>query len=179
MTALTAEQFLDLVWPKRLLTNETLELRLRRRSDSSIRREFARSVPEFLERARSFANSYDVYFALGTRYGTNGGTKRDVYRVATAWADLDDRTIKDCKFRIKPDIVVKSGNGLHCYWTLSEPLLIRGEGERWKPIEAVNRALAYQLKGDTSTIDISRVLRVPGTMNHKYSPAREVKAFAT
>jgi hypothetical protein len=178
MTSLTAEEFFSLVWPVRLLTHETLELRLRDRKANKIKRSFYSSVPEFLERAEHYSSTYDVYFALGTRYGMTGGTKRDVYRVQSMWADLDNRKIRDCSFDPKPDIMVNSGGGVHSYWLLNSPYLIRGEGSRWLPIEAVNRALAQKFKGDHNTIDISRVLRVPGTVNHKFSPPRLVKAFA-
>jgi hypothetical protein len=182
MTSLTAEEFLALVWPRKLLTNETLELRLRNRNETNpqkaIKRRFASSVEEFLEKAKRYSGTFDVYFALGTRYGMTGGTKRDVYRVNSTWADLDNRKIKDCAFDPRPDVVVNSGGGVHAYWLLDSPYLIRGEGERWKPIEAVNRALAQKFDGDRNTIDISRVLRVPGTLNHKFSPPRQVKAFA-
>lgn len=178
MTTLSAQEFFALVWPNKLLTQENLELRLRRRSDNTIRRLFCSSVQEFIERSQKYKQTFDCYFAVGTRFGSSGGTKRDVYRIKTAWVDIDHRKLEDCKFNIKPDIVVKSGGGIHAYFLLNEPLLIRGEGERWLPIEAINRGLAARFKGDHNTVDVARVLRVPETINHKFDPAREVKAFA-
>lgn len=178
MTSLTAASFFDLVWPKPLLRNETLELRLRDRSNNKMRRQFCTSTQEFLDKAKEFAPQYDVYFSLATRFGMNSGTKQDCYRICTTWADVDNKKIKECNFDPKPDVMVSSGGGVHSYWLINSPVLLRGEEERWKSIEAINRGLAYKFHGDRNTIDISRVLRVPGTLNHKFSPAREVKAFA-
>lgn len=144
-----------------------------------MRREFIPSVEQFLNRAHKASAQYDVYFALATRFGISSGTKRDCYRICTVWADLDkNRKISECRFDPKPDILVNSGGGVHAYWLLESPLLLRGETERWKDLEAVNRALSYKFRGDKMAIDIARVLRVPGTFNHKFSPAREVRAFA-
>jgi hypothetical protein len=178
MQPLSAEAFFALVWPRKLLTNERLELRLRRRSDNAIKRVFCSSVQEFLIKAKFYSPHWDAYFGVATRYGDLSGKKRDCYRVCTTWSDIDRRKIEDCVFKPPPDILVSSGSGVHSYWRLTDPFLVRGEGEKWEPIEAVNRALAQKFKGDHNTIDIARVLRVPGTLNHKTSPAREVKAFA-
>jgi hypothetical protein len=178
MTPLSALEFFAFVWPKKLLTNETLELRLRRRSDNTVKREFLSSIEEFIERADHYAPTMDCYYGVSTRYGSTSGTKRDCYRVCTTWSDLDQRKITDCRFKPSPDILVSSGGGVHSYWTLQSPFLVRSEDNRWQEIEAINRGLALRFKGDRNTIDIARVLRVPGTLNHKFSPAREVKAFA-
>lgn len=72
-----------------------------------------------------------------------------------------------------PTMVVNSGHGLHAWWLFEEPLLMtdknRGEVEafvfRW--IDAMRRRA--RIKGWTidATQDLARVLRVPGTTNHK------------
>src|ERR1700734_1397147 len=152
MTSLTAEEFLELVWPAPLLRNETLELRLRNRETQAIKREFHTSVKQFLIKAKQSAPEYDVYFAIATRFGSGSGTKRDCYRIRTSWADIDGAQMADCEFSFKPDIVVNSGGGLHCYWLWKSAVLVRGEDDRWKPIEAVNRALAHKFKGDRNTV---------------------------
>lgn len=174
MTSLSPEKFLDAVWPVKLLTNETLELRLIDRTHDKIRREFFRSAKELLDRSKH-VEGHDVYFGVSTRFGEYG-TKRDCYRVKCAWVDLDDRKIEDCHFDIKPDVIVNSGGGLHAYWTLKTPLLVRDE--RWVEIEAINRGLCKKLNGDIAAIDVSRILRVPGTVNTKYIPLRDVRAYA-
>lgn len=73
----------------------------------------------------------------------------------------------------RPTLMVFSGGGLHVYWTLQDALTI----DKWLPLayalaEATKR---HGLKCDTAcTIDSARILRVPGTLNHKYDPPRKV-----
>jgi hypothetical protein len=76
----------------------------------------------------------------------------------------------------KPSILVESGTGVHAYWILDCPLLVQNE-ERWKEIEAVNRGLVSRFDGDDGAIDVSRILRVPNTLNHKYNPPKVVRAY--
>jgi hypothetical protein len=73
----------------------------------------------------------------------------------------------------KPSMIVKSGGGLHIYFTLSRPL----SREEWQPIA---QALAeagrrHGLKADWQvTTDSARILRIPGTTNNKQEVARPV-----
>jgi len=67
----------------------------------------------------------------------------------------------------KPSIIVYSGGGLHAYWLSNRPLPI----PEWQPYaNALKRSLkAVGFKFDPGcTGDAARVLRVPGTNNHKY-----------
>lgn len=176
MKALSALDFLNKVWPERLLSNEMLELRWRDRETEVVKRDFSSTIPEFLSRLEEH-KSQDIYFGVSTRYGTSG-KKADCYRVRSVWADLDDRHLRDCvKLSIKPDILVDSGGGVHAYWLLMSPLLVREEGRR-RSIEAKNRWLCQRYKGDIASTDVSRILRVPGTFNYKYDPPRLVQAYS-
>jgi hypothetical protein len=62
--------------------------------------------------------------------------------------------------------VVSSGGGLHCYWFMDEALVpadAKAMQERFKAL-----TIHHGLKADHSTTaDIVRVLRLPGTHNHK------------
>jgi hypothetical protein len=74
----------------------------------------------------------------------------------------------------KPSIIVDSGGGLHVYWTSDRPLTL----DEWRPYAAGLKALLLQegVKCDAGlTTDAARILRVPGTLNHKYDPPRMVK----
>lgn len=174
MPTLNAEQFLARVWPQPLLTNETLELRWMNRIDSSVHRKFFTSIPELLRCAQSHKDC-EIYFGVSTRYG-NGGKKRDCYRTKTVWADLDNRRLADCDLDPKPDIVVDSGGGSHAYWLFPTPMLLTDD--RWESIEAVNRSICHKFKADITAIDASRILRIPGFFNYKYSTPRLVRAYA-
>ena len=69
--------------------------------------------------------------------------------------------------------VVNSGGGLHVYWISDQPL----SPDEWRPYAEGLKALLLQegIKCDIAvTTDIARILRVPGTLNHKYSPPRRV-----
>lgn len=73
-----------------------------------------------------------------------------------------------------PSAVVNSGGGLHIYWISDAPLT----PEDWRPYAEGLKALLVRegVKCDSGlTTDNSRLLRVPGTTNHKYSPARPVQ----
>ena len=73
-----------------------------------------------------------------------------------------------------PSMIVNSGGGLHVYWVSNTPLSVvdwRSYGEGLKAL-----LLREGVKCDTGlTTDAARLLRVPGTLNHKYNPPRSVE----
>src|SRR5260221_4514748 len=88
-----------------------------------------------------------------------------------AWAAL-------CAFRAKVGLpqfsaVVHSGGGLHGYWISDRA----PERAQWLPFAAGLKALLLKegVRCDAGlTTDDVRLLRVPGTFNHKYDPPRVV-----
>ena len=64
-------------------------------------------------------------------------------------------------------VVGSSAAGRHLYWTLTRPL----EPGR---AEALNRRLTYRIGADASGWPLTKLLRVPGTRNHKYEESPEV-----
>jgi hypothetical protein len=114
---------------------------------------------------------------VATRDG-KGGTKDNIIHFPALWCDADFKDIdrKDLFKRLKdfpfsPSIIVKSGGGAHLYWQLDEPV---DKGDISK-IEECNRRIAQHFGGDMNATDAARILRVPGTKNRKYKPARDVK----
>lgn len=79
------------------------------------------------------------------------------------------------RLKLQPSAVVFSGNGVHVYWLLSEPLDTQGHMEA---IELVLRQLADLLAGDLSVCEVSRVMRMPGTFNTKDGARKEVEVLA-
>lgn len=77
----------------------------------------------------------------------------------------------------RPSIVVGSGGGMHLYWVIDRALT----PAEWQPVafalaEATKR---HNLKCDTQcTVDIARILRVPGTFNMKQEQPRPVKLLS-
>jgi AAA domain len=89
-----------------------------------------------------------------------------------AWAAI--RAFRKKAGLPRPSAVVGSGGGLHVYWISDKPLT----SEEWRPYADGLKAAAVQerLKCDAAlTTDPARLLRVPGTLNHKYDPPRLVK----
>lgn len=64
-----------------------------------------------------------------------------------------------------PSLIVDSGRGYQALWHLEEPSTDLAE------VEACNRWLIAELGGDGPVFDVSRILRLPGTVNFK--PAAE------
>lgn len=73
-------------------------------------------------------------------------------------------------FLLGPTLIVDSGGGLHAYWLLREPLDIKEAPEAGQ----IMRRLAAVLSGDV-VCDPPRILRLPGTHNHKQAPPRPVR----
>ena len=126
-----------------------------------------------LAAVEAFCNRYqrnDLYFGVATRDG-NGGTKGNIVHIPGVWVDVDFK--ETCKqtlgenlkrFPFKPSATVLSGGGVHLYWFLSEP----ATPDDIDQLENVNRRIAYTLGADLNSCDAARILRIPGTVNHKY-----------
>lgn len=75
----------------------------------------------------------------------------------------------------KPSMVVNTGNGVHCYWLLKSPWRFPDDADEKARAQKYLQDLQYTVRekarerGFTfdSTFDITRVLRVPGTLNHR------------
>jgi len=86
---------------------------------------------------------------------------------------------------IQPTVLVRSGNGLHAWWLFREPWIFEGVEERevaakllrrWQALLRM-RAAARGWSLD-HTHDLARLLRLPGTLNHKSDPPRMVSLLA-
>ena len=115
----------------------------------------------------------------------------DVACVRVLYADFDlkdstdpaqiDRAISQLSLQlgVEPISVVSSGGGLHPRWKLAKPIDpadAKGVLARWQ-ITVQRIAEENGFKAD-SVFDLPRVLRLPGTVNEKYSPAAEVTITA-
>jgi len=161
-----------------LLEEEQIELRWASPDARGPMRRGFFSDPEAAAReAVSLGVRYDVYFGVAPRWGQDG-TKAGVRRLPAIWADLDAKgehtresrhnQLKDLPHQ--PSILVCSGGGLHPYWLLKTPV----EGAKaLEQAETVMRRLGAGLAAD-AVWDRSRILRMPGTFNHKYGGPRTV-----
>lgn len=120
----------------------------------------------------------NCYFGVATRRDGDG-TKKGITEIPALWADVDvikgsssyDRFKEAYKnFPLKPSIFVETGGGCHPYWLLREPVTF----DDIAMVEDLLKRIAASLGGDRAATDASRILRIPGTLNHKYRPARRV-----
>lgn len=129
------------------------------------------------------------------RVGGGRGGASDVTRLAAIWCDLDVKpdACRDLAHAhqiidelsallgVRPSAVVSSGGGLQPYWPIdSDPFADDGERQdaaallkRWGRL-ACMVADGLGAKIDRGVYDLPRVLRIPGTSNHKYEPPRPV-----
>lgn len=114
--------------------------------------------------------STDVYVGVAPRRERDG-TRAGIDRIHVCWADCDspESVAALGDFDPAPALTVCSGTEghLHAYWPL------------WPPagpdaIERANRRLAHALGADSATTDAPRILRPPGTFNHKGAEPRPV-----
>jgi hypothetical protein len=70
-------------------------------------------------------------------------------------------------------IIIDSGGGYHCYWLLAEPYILDTSVAREHARRLQDRWVTL-VGGDDDAHDLSRVLRLPGTLNYKYDPPRPI-----
>ena len=154
-----------------------------------------RTIDEAIEQIdRLQAEPVNVYFCLSRQRRRGRGSRADATFIGSGWFDLDFKLNNPnnyaslteaiaAVFRFcdelgipRPSLIVFSGGGLHVYWLSTVMLTV----EDWQPYADAlkNAARAYGLKADLGcTGDAARVLRVPGTRNHKYDPPPTVRVL--
>jgi hypothetical protein len=118
----------------------------------------------------ALAGRTDVYVGVALREGRAGIRRSALIHVEM---DRQDSLAALAGFAFPPTLVVGSGSAghLHAYWSLREPVAP-------ELAEAANRALTARLGGDPASCDAARILRPPGTLNHKHEPPRAVRLLA-
>ncbi|MBI4474771.1 MAG: hypothetical protein HY646_19015 [Acidobacteria bacterium] len=134
-------------------------------------------------RIQLFTKKYaavEVYFGVVSRSNDHDGTAKGCAKAYALFTDVDFKDTPESKarelltaFPIQPSIIISSGNGLHCYWLLCEPYDLQPKDNPEK-LKSLLRQIARALGGDIHAGEPARVLRIPHTMNHKYSPERPV-----
>jgi hypothetical protein len=106
------------------------------------------------------------------------GRLNNVQLAHCLFAEFDDKDFGDSQRKAarhiwdlnhRPSAIIRSGGGYHCYWFLKHEVT---------DIETLSATLFQWVEfvgADTSAKDITRVLRIPGTLNHKYQPPRPVQ----
>lgn len=118
----------------------------------------------------------DLYFSPLTYDTSEGGRRRpNISEAGVIFADMDDADAGrahrgDLPF---PNLIVASGSPghEHWYWFLEESVPVHV----W---ELYARGTTELLKGDPGGWDVTQVLRIPGTFNHKHPPPTQVQVLA-
>jgi len=116
----------------------------------------------------SDAEGWDVYFGALPRIRPSGRSEDCVPNAGVLYADIDNKNVGGShlaalmrvgRLNLIPSVIVDSGNGIHCWWLL----------RRLEPFGQI-RPLMQGLQaaiGSDPVHDAPRVLRLPGTHNHK------------
>jgi hypothetical protein len=107
---------------------------------------------------------FDIYFCpLPFRHHER--LAKYVKPVNILWSDVDDGDPK----KLRPTVLWESSPGRHhALWFLKDKMHAEDAAE-------LNRSVTYLLGADKGGWDLSQVLRVPGTYNHKYASLPQVK----
>jgi hypothetical protein len=118
-----------------------------------------------LKTAALWSKIANVYFGVQPRNARSGKTSAIPY-IHTLFADIDRLTYP--VNMPAPTITVLSGRGLHVYWKLSQPIKADKDA-----LDLLHRAVRCA-GGDENARDFARILRVPGTRNHKVNTVVEI-----
>jgi len=122
------------------------------------------------------AKGYDCYMGVLRRSRPSGKAQDVVDHAPVLWADIDPykgekvsngllelardvNFARAINFPLAPSIIVDSGHGIHAYWLLREAMAL-------PDATLAMKGIAKDIGGD-HTHDPARVLRLPGTNNHK------------
>lgn len=113
----------------------------------------------------------DIY-ASANETSSNGRDAQHITKLRAVFVDLD-KGIPE-KWPLPPSAIVESSPGKQqVYWALKNHLDTTPENVRaWQSVED---RFVHSLKADWNARDTARILRVPGFVNYKYTPAAPVK----
>lgn len=164
---------------------------------------FFTRVADAAEHAMRESTTRDVYIGVALRRDgldpKHRGRNDDVVALLGLVADVDVHgpahadtkqyaaTIDDAlgmleRVALKPSVVVASGHGLQVWWLFERPWVLADATERERAA-ALSRGWHEHLAALAATHgfeidavhDLARILRVPGTLNHKLPPAVPVR----
>jgi putative DNA primase/helicase len=126
----------------------------------------------------------NIYFGIHPiNEQKNGrGTSETVQAINCLYAEFDAKDFDNDKdaalnhildLEINPSACIDSGGGYHCYWFLTEPVLI--DDDNREEIDSLQKEWVKTVNGDPGAADLARVLRIPDTWNMKYQPKRKVE----
>jgi len=153
--------------------------------DGDVKRRFYDTGQDLASDALTMAPYRNIYYGVTLRKG--GGDAQYCTRAGSFYADVDGKLWGNgpdatqaaraaCDgFDLPPSALVNSAHGWHAYWALTVPVDLHAEGDSFRAINAaLARAVCGPDRSPDNVSDVARVLRLPGTLNHKDQPPRTV-----
>ncbi len=121
---------------------------------------------------------YESYFTVQGFAKDSDAKKENCTSLNAFFVDIDGRKdlpeLEEIKKRLMPSFITETKNGHHLFWLLDEPIYREDYTdedwalvvERWERIE---QSIVTTLKADPVVKDLTRILRVPGTLYWKKS----------
>ena len=179
-------EFLRSIWPE----GHTYCIAVKAPGKGAMRQTFFDQI----DKAAAFAEvaslrGLEVYHACSVFKGAGSRKAENVVGTQCLWLDVDvgdNKTYKDARSALfallqftnacglPAPTIVSSGGGWHAYWTLDTLL----PAQVWQAFANALRGKCQELGLHADhgiTIDIARILRPVGTLNHKYGTPRPVE----
>lgn len=127
-------------------------------------------------------DKYNLYFTVAAyKPNATNRTKDSVAHCAVLYFDIDDSNYdltqlaefeKSFGLNSNSKYIVSTGGGFHVYYLLSQCFDV----QTWEKLanKFYTVAAAHNIPFDRNAKDITRILRLPFTLNHKYTPAQIV-----
>ncbi len=201
MLTTDSRNFLEAVWG--LKADDHKALLWLKRGDEKISL-WCDSAGEACDRIGERMGQYDIYVGCAFSAIDKGPSQRtnndDAAGIAGLWVDIDVRSefhqakalpatieaaLSILPAGFPPSLVVRSGNGLHAWWLFREGWVFETSEERegaaklirrWQALMRANAAARGWVLDHTH--DLARVLRCPGTLNHKSDPPKPVELYS-
>ena len=136
---------------------------------------------------KKYEGFFDVFCTQNT-FKSKKRTKDNVLQLRMLWQDLDN--VKDIPLTIKKidklvkdgiipeyNYIIDSGTGLHIKWVLKDYSGSKRNLQAWDKLQKYLYKKLKHLGADRGALDVSRVLRVEGSINSKNN--KVVKKIAT
>lgn len=177
----TTSQFLEAILGNATLSGAFLEIRALAGKGQRPVQIFEHEVQRAISRCRDLIPTHDVWFGPALR-GRQRGADADIIGTKALWTDIDAKlfpgtTVDEVlsfvgTIPVPPSVLVNSGHGIHCYWLLQQS----ASGDQLQQARNIMLGIEHFVSNSTlhridSVHNLSRVLRLPNTLNHKSTPA--------
>ena len=123
--------------------------------------------------SQELANANESGFGISVTVNDTDGASRkaeDVTRIRAVWHEDDTgKTLQNVRFPLRPSLTIQSSPGkYHHYWLVEGGWSADDEGR--EDFRRVMASMGRDYDSDRNAADISRALRLPGTLHRKGDP---------